>query len=170
MKTPHESLELFPVVISFPVHWGDQDPLSHVNNIVYLRWAESARIEYLSRTGIWDGLAIATTGPILAAISCDFRLPVTYPDTVYAGARITAIGNSSFKMEHRIVSGKRGVVAADLDSTLVWFDYRTAKSAALPPEVRKAIEDLEGKPLPRITRNNELLRPDPSRRAAKQVR
>ena len=48
LKPPHESLEQFPVIISFPLHWGDQDPLGHVNNIMYLRWAETTRIEYLS--------------------------------------------------------------------------------------------------------------------------
>jgi acyl-CoA thioester hydrolase len=48
MKPPHESLEQFPVIISFPLHWGDRDPLGHVNNIMYLRWAETTRIEYLS--------------------------------------------------------------------------------------------------------------------------
>jgi acyl-CoA thioester hydrolase len=153
MKTPHESLEQFPVIISFPMHWGDQDALGHVNNVMYLRWAETSRIGYLSRTGVWNGSATATTGPILAAISCDFRLALTYPDTVYAGARITAIGNSSFKMAHRIVSANRGAVAADLDSTLVWFDYRAGKPMTLPPEVRKAIEELEGKSLPLLTRN-----------------
>jgi acyl-CoA thioester hydrolase len=153
MKAPHESLERFPVIISFPLHWGDQAPLGHVNNIVYLRWAETSRIEYLSRTGAWQGSAAATAGPIVAAISCDFRLPLTYPDTVYAGARITAIGNSSFKMAHRIVSGNRGAVAADLNSTLVWFEYRAGKPVALPREVRKVIEELEGKSLPLLTRD-----------------
>jgi len=152
MKAPYESLELFPVIISFPLHWGDQDPLGHVNNIIYLRWAETSRIEYLSRTGVWHGAATVPTGPIVAAISCDFRLPLTYPDTVYAGARITAIGNSSFKMAHRIVSGNRGAVAADLDSTLVWFDYRAGKPVALPPKVCEAIEELEGKSLPLLAR------------------
>jgi acyl-CoA thioester hydrolase len=127
--------------------------MGHVNNVIYLRWAETARVEYLSRAGVWDGSASQVTGPILAAISCDFRLPLTYPDTVYAGARITAIGNSSFKMEHRIVSGNRGAVAADLDSTLVWLDYSAGKPVALPHGVRNAIEKLEGKPLPRLTRN-----------------
>ncbi len=155
MKTPHESLAQFPVIISLPVQWGDQDALSHVNNIIYMRWTESSRIAYLSRTGIWDGIATATTGPILAAISCDFRLPVTFPDMVYAGARITAMGNSSFKMEHRIVSANQEAIAADLDSTLVWFDYRAGKPLALPPEVRKAIEELEGRPLPSFTRNSK---------------
>jgi acyl-CoA thioester hydrolase len=127
--------------------------MGHVNNIIYLRWAETTRVEYLSRAGVWDGSASPVTGPILAAISCDFRLPLTYPDTVYAGARITAIGNSSFKMEHRIVSGNRGAVAADLDSTLVWLDYRAGKPVALPLGVRNAIEKIECKPLPRLTRN-----------------
>ena len=124
-----------------------------MNNIVYLRWAETTRVEYLSRTGVWHGSASETTGPILATISCDFRLPLTYPDTVYAGTRITALGNSSFKMEHKIVSVNRGAVAADLGSTLVWFDYSAGKPLALPAAVRNAIEKLEGKPLPLLTRN-----------------
>jgi acyl-CoA thioester hydrolase len=148
----HKILEHFPVVISFPLHWGEQDPLGHVNNIVYLRWAESSRIEYLRRAGAWHGSASAAAGPIVAAISCDFHVPLTYPDTVYAGASVTAMGNSSFKMAHRIVSGKRGVVAADVGSTLVWLDYRAGKPLPLPPEVRKAIEKLEGKSLPRLAR------------------
>ena len=152
MKPPHESLEQFPVIISFPIHWGDQDALGHVNNIIYLRWAESARVEYLSRTGVWEGLASATTGPILAAITCNYRLPLTYPDTVYAGTRITALGNSSFKMAHKIVSGNHATVAADLDSTLVWLDYSTGRPLALPASVRDAIQKLEGKHLPRLTK------------------
>ena len=153
MKTPHEVLERFPVIISFPLLWGDQDTLGHVNNLVYLRWAETARIEYLSRTGVWHGTAAEAIGPILAGISCEFRLPLKYPDTVYAGARITAIGNSSFKMAHRIVSGHRRAVAADLDSTLVLLNYSAGKPVALPPEMRMAIEKLEGKPLPMLTKN-----------------
>jgi len=153
MKTPHNSLDRFPVIISLPLQWGEQDSLSHVNNIIYFRWAESARIEYLARTGVWDGLATAMTGPILAAISCDFHVPLTFPDTIHVGASITAIGNSSFKMAHRVVSANRGIVAADLDSTLVWLDYRAGKPLPLPAKVRKAIEQLEGKPLPVLTRS-----------------
>lgn len=154
MKTLRSFLDHFPVVVSLPLQWGDQDALGHVNNIIYFRWAESSRIEYFLRTAIWNGSASVTAGPILAAISCDFRVPLTYPDTIYAGACITAIGNSSFKMAHRIVSADRGVVAADLDSTLVWLDYRVGKPLPLPAEVRKAIEELEGKPLPQITRSS----------------
>ena len=153
MKTPHNFLEHFPAIISFPLQWGDQDALSHVNNVVYFRWAESARIEYLTRANAWDGSAIVEAGPILAAISCDFRFPLTYPDTIQVGTSITALGNSSFKMAHRVVSAGRGIVAADLDSTLVWLDYRNGKPVALPARLREAIEKLEGKQLPVLTRS-----------------
>jgi acyl-CoA thioester hydrolase len=30
----------FPVVITVPVQWGDQDAFGHVNNTVYFRWME----------------------------------------------------------------------------------------------------------------------------------
>jgi len=153
MKTPHQVLEHFPVIISLPLQWGDQDALGHVNNIIYFRWAESARINYLTRASAWAGSAVAEAGPILAAISCEFRFPLTFPDTIQVGAGITALGNSSFKMEHRIVSAGRGIVAADLASTLVWIDYRTGKAIALPAKLRDAIEKIEGKRLPVLARN-----------------
>ena len=153
MKPPHNLLEQFPVIISLPLQWGDQDSLGHVNNTIYFRWAETARIDYLTRAGAWDGSAIAEAGPILAAISCEYRFPLTYPDTIRVGASITALGNSSFKMEHRIVSAGRGIVAAELASTLVWINYSTGKAITLPAELRDAIEKLEGKRLPVLTRS-----------------
>jgi acyl-CoA thioester hydrolase len=39
-------LEGFPVVVETPVAWGDMDFFRHVNNTVFFRYFESARIEY----------------------------------------------------------------------------------------------------------------------------
>lgn len=144
MQPPHQSLGEFPVVIPVQLHSGDQDAFGHVNNTVYLRWSETARIEYLTRIGIWPLSAIEKVGPILAHISCNFLYPLTYPDTAYVGARVTAIGNRSFNMVHKIVSASHGVVAADLESTLVLFDYNTSKPVPVPTPMRNAIGKLEG--------------------------
>lgn len=144
MSMKHEGLSDFPVTISIPLQWGDQDAFGHVNNTVYLRWCESARIEYLIRAGLWmvrpDGL-----GPILASITCDYRRPLNYPDTVHVGARVTRIGNSSFRMEHCIVSEALNVVAAESHSTIVVLDYRRNKSVRVPDEVRASIGQIEGR-------------------------
>jgi acyl-CoA thioester hydrolase len=34
----------YPVSLELPVLWGDMDALGHVNNAVYARWLEQARI------------------------------------------------------------------------------------------------------------------------------
>lgn len=132
------------MVVGIPVQWGDQDAFGHVNNTVYLRWCESVRIEYLRRIGLWmiDGNGV---GPILASISCDYRRPLTYPDTVYVGVRVERIGNSSFRMDHVVVSEAQKLVAAEVRSTIVVVDYRRNKSVPVPEPVRAAIEQIEGR-------------------------
>ncbi|MBI4875348.1 MAG: acyl-CoA thioesterase [Acidobacteria bacterium] len=145
MENRHAMLAGFPVVVEVPVQFGDQDAFGHVNNIVYLRWCETARVEYLIRIGMWPKLPPGGEGPILAGITCNFRRPVTYPDTIYAGARVTRIGKSSFRMEHRIVSREMDLLAAEADSTLVYLDYSRDRTVPVPEANRKAIEALEGR-------------------------
>jgi acyl-CoA thioester hydrolase len=149
MKHCHESLIGFPVVVTIPLLWGDQDAFGHVNNLVYLRWCETARVEYLIRIGLWPALPPAGVGPILASISCDYKRPLTYPDMAYTGARVTRIGNRSFQLQHRVVSKALDTVVAEVESTIVVLDYGKNKTVPLPEHCRKAIEDLESKPVGR---------------------
>jgi acyl-CoA thioester hydrolase len=135
----------YPVVLSVPVQWGDQDAFQHVNNTVYLRWCESARISYIERTGLTELMARERIGPILASITCNYRRPLTYPDTVRVGARITRLGRSSLTMEHRVTSDSGGGIAADAESTLVVFDYARQAPLPIPDAVRAAIAALEGR-------------------------
>ncbi|MCX6620745.1 MAG: acyl-CoA thioesterase [Acidobacteria bacterium] len=141
-KTPAERLEEYPVTFSMPVQWGDQDPFGHVNNVMYFRWCETARISYLDRTGIWDLYRNENIGPIIASIHCNFRQPVVYPDQIHVGAKVSKLGNRSFQMDHLIISDALGVVA-DATSTLVIFDYKKSKSHPIPDTVREAIRRIE---------------------------
>lgn len=137
--------EGFPVWITLPIQWGDQDAFQHVNNTVYLRWFESSRIAYGDLAGLDQRSGGHEVGPILASLSCNYRRQLTYPDTVHIGARVTRIGNSSLKMEHRIISESLGAIAADGDSTLVAFDYAAQKPVPVPDVVRASISKLENK-------------------------
>jgi acyl-CoA thioester hydrolase len=135
----------FSLVISWPVQWGDQDAMGHVNNTVFFRWFESARFHYLERIGLDTLLEKENIGPILASIKCDFRRQVSYPDTVQIGTRVTRLGRSSMTIEHRLLSDAAGEVAADGDSTVVVFDYSRDQPCPIPSVIREAIEKLEGK-------------------------
>jgi acyl-CoA thioesterase FadM len=61
------------------------------------------------------------------------------------GTRVGAIGNSSMRMEHIVVSRNLGGVAAVVDSTLVWFDYGSRRPVTVPERIRQVIADLQGK-------------------------
>ena len=131
----------FPVVITVPVAWGEMDAFGHVNNIVYFRWFESARIAYLDAIAFRGGAA--GVGPILASTQCRFRRPLAYPDVVRVGARTTAVKDDRFTMEYRIVSDAAGGVAAEGSGVIVAYDYASAAKAALPAAVRARIGEVE---------------------------
>lgn len=140
-----ELLQEYPLVLTLPILWGNQDAFGHVNNVVYFRWCESARVAYLNDTGLQALMSQANLGPILASITCDFLRQLNFPDTVRIGARITRIGTKSVSMEHAIYSDALQAIAATSNSVIVLFDYAQQKSCVIPAEVRAKIESIEKK-------------------------
>ena len=138
-----ELLQTFPVVIDIPIAWGEMDALQHVNNIVYFRYFESARMAYFEQLDIWTYMRETGIGPILASTQCKFRVPLTYPDTVSVGVRVAALEDDRFLMKYRAVSQRHGKVAAEGEGVIVSYDYREQRKAALPYEIRRRIEALE---------------------------
>ncbi len=140
---PFPELEGYPVIVVIPVAWGDMDAAQHVNNTVYFRYFESARIAYFERIAF--GLDVArSAGPILARAQCQFRLPVTYPDTVSVGTGVVGLGEDRFVMRFTVVSHRHGKAAAQGDGLIVSYDYRKQRKAPLPNDTRAAIIALEG--------------------------
>ena len=135
----------FAVSISQPVQWGEQDGFGHVNNMHFIRWFESARIAYLIRCDV--EIAAEGVGPILAAVSCNYRKQVKFPDTLVVGAKVTRIGRSSLTLEHALWSTTQSAIVADGDSTVVMFDYENQKSSPVDDILRKKIEEVEGRAL-----------------------
>ena len=136
-------LKDYPVVVPIPIAWGEMDALGHLNNIIYFRYFETARMRYLEQAGLIEIMKQIGIGPILAKTSCTYRVPLYYPDTLSVGARVSTIGNTHFTMEYLVVSPKLGAAATG-DSVVVTFDYRASAKAPVPEPVIRAIEGLEG--------------------------
>jgi acyl-CoA thioester hydrolase len=139
----NELLTGFPVVIDIPVAWGEMDALRHVNNIVYFRYFESARIAYFEKLRFWEFMNQTGVGPILASIQCKFKIPLTYPDTVSVGTRIPSMEQDRFVMEYRAVSHKSQAIAAEGEGVVVSYNYRESKKTPLPEEMKQRILALE---------------------------
>ena len=138
----------WPVQVEIPVAWGDMDAFAHVNNTVYFKWFEAARIALFERCDVMAGMDATgmdvgptaedrmRVGPILASTGCNYRLPLEFPDTVIAEAAIKRIGNSSFVMAYRVISERLGAVAADGEGVIVMLDYGSGAKVPIDDGLR----------------------------------
>jgi acyl-CoA thioester hydrolase len=138
--------------LAVPVRFADTDAMGHVNNALYLTFAEAARVAW------WAELtgepiireADRTAGLILAEAEIAFRAPVFFGETVQVETRATRIGRTSIGVEHRLtastVDGPIRLVAT-IGSVIVRYDYGTERPIPWAPELVERIEAHEGRRL-----------------------
>ena len=129
------ALAEFTTVTEWPVQWGDMDAFGHVNNVVYIRWFESARIDLISRYKSEANMQPGGVGPILASVKCDYKMQLHFPDTVYVGSKVAKVGRSSFDIEHAVYSRQLNKLAATGTSVCVLFNYDTNRPTRIPPDL-----------------------------------
>ena len=122
-----------------PIRWGDMDAYGHVNNTVYFRYMEQARVEWIE--AMQTPVRLGGEGPVIINASCSFLIPLNYPGTVEVRTYASHPGRSSFltHVEMRLVGDER--VYAEGAAKVVWMDTRTGKSVPLPDHVRTEVEE-----------------------------
>lgn len=118
-----------------PVQWGDMDAFGHVNNVVYIQWFESARIDLMAAFPSEVSMAAGGVGPILASVQCDYKKQLHFPDTVYVGSKVGRVGRTSFDIDHAVYSAQLGQIAAVGKSVTVLFDYAANRPVRIPKEL-----------------------------------
>lgn len=131
------------VVYETPVAWGEMDAFQHVNNVMYFRYFESARIAYFDRVGVNEHKEKTGVGPILASTQCRFKAPLTYPDTISVGTLVSEIAEDQFTMRYFVKSHNSGRVAAEGEGLIVYYDYNAGKRHTIPAEIRERILTLD---------------------------
>ncbi|RMF13443.1 MAG: acyl-CoA thioesterase [Candidatus Dadabacteria bacterium] len=126
--------------------WGQMDAFGHVNNTVYFRYFESARIAYFDAMSMEALMARLKIGPILGETACRFRIPLQYPDVVTVGARVAAVDfeRGQLQMHYAVFSRHHGGRAAAVgDGLIVPFSYADQQRAPLPDAWLDAIRAIE---------------------------
>jgi acyl-CoA thioester hydrolase len=133
------SLNEFAVVYRQTVAWGDMDAIGHVSNVLYYRYIESARVDYLNRIdAIGQGLSA-----VIASNSCRYLRPVYFPDVLEIGVQVVEVRNSGFRMNYVLYSTQQQQIVATGDAIAVMVDAKTMGKAALPAALRQRIYALE---------------------------
>ncbi|WBA86468.1 acyl-CoA thioesterase [Endozoicomonas sp. GU-1] len=141
--TVEHLLEDYPVITEIPVAWGDMDALQHVNNVVYFRYFESARIDYFGKMQMMEQAKGSGIGPVISHTQCFYKVPVTYPDTLLVGSRVRDVQEDRFTMEYAIFSKSLNKVTTTGTATGVMFNFLTNRKTSIPEEVKAHIQTIE---------------------------
>ena len=118
-----------------PIRWGDMDAFGHVNNAVYFRYIEQARINWLDSLGL--NFAQGEQGVVVVNAFCNFMKPVEYPADLIIKTYIanpSRVGLDTFNVMSLV--GDPETVRATSGATIVWVDFKTQKAASWPPELK----------------------------------
>lgn len=135
----------YAVIVKQDIIWGDMDAFNHVNNTVYFRYFEDARMAFFEKTGVMQYMEASNIGPILASTQCQFRAPISYPDRILIGARIKEITEKRFTMEYGVYSEQQDTLAAKGEGLIVYYDYNQAKSCEIPEAILNSFNQLSNK-------------------------
>ncbi|MEO8508515.1 MAG: thioesterase family protein [Betaproteobacteria bacterium] len=115
-----------------PMRWGDMDALGHINNTVYFRYMEQARIEWLFAQAAGGGYG-AGQGPVIVNASCNFLLPLVYPGDVEVRMYLSRPGRSSVASHYEILADAK--TYADGAAKMVWIDLASGRPTPLPERI-----------------------------------
>ena len=134
-----DELAHYPIIHQQPIHWGEMDAFNHLNNVVYYRYAESARIGYLQALGMFDGNMVT----VLAQSSCQYLRPVIFPDTLLLGVRCQRLGTTSIVIEYSYYSTAQAAIVATAEAVIVRLESNGQDKKPWTNEERERLLALE---------------------------
>ena len=122
------------------VRFGDLDAMRHLNNVVFLRYFETARINYfrhLNPSHNPSNPEGQDTGFIVAAVHIDYRSPVLFDEVVNVRCGVSDVGTASFRIPFTMTVEDR--TAAEGHCVLVSFDYVNQKTRPIADAFRERL-------------------------------
>lgn len=133
-------LQQYPINTAINVAWGEMDALQHVNNVVYFRYFETARIDFFNQINLLEDLQITSIGPVISENQARYKRPVTFPDTLIVGVNISEIKDDRFMMHYHVFSQSQQAVTTIGASQVVMFNFKTGQKATLTPQLLDALK------------------------------
>ena len=123
------------------VRFGDLDAMRHLNNVVFLRYFETARIAFIRELLPAHDPAHPEAerfGLIFAECHINYRSPVYFDEEVAVECSIGEVRRSAFQVKFAMRVEER--LAADGYGWLVGFDYGADRSRPLPDSFREVLD------------------------------
>ena len=133
-------LEHYPLIIAQVVTWGDMDAHGHVNNVVYFRYMENARVEFYRRIGKYEFEERTGITIVVKSTGCRYIASLSCPDRITIGARVTDMNDEQILMQYIIVNAGTNQVAALGEAAIVAL--KSGDRVPFPEELKARICEL----------------------------
>jgi acyl-CoA thioester hydrolase len=142
-----EELAGFTTVKKITAEWGEMDAAGIVNNTIYLRWFEAARVAYFMEMaeGADYNIMEDVASVVLGHQECKYIFPITFPDTIWIGVRISEILDDRFTMECKMMSEKHNRITTIAKATLVPFHMEKKRKIPVSQVALEQINRMEEK-------------------------
>ena len=133
-----------------PLRWSDMDAYGHVNNVQFLRLLEDARVIGFQE---WFGQdkSLLNQGVLVARHEIEYLAPLQFRHAPIAvDMWATRIGGAGFDLAYEVRDPQHvgDVLYARAETTLVLYDFTTAKPRRLAEDERAVLARHEGDPVP----------------------
>ncbi|MBV2357494.1 acyl-CoA thioesterase [Streptomyces sp. J2-1] len=117
-----------------PLRWADMDAYGHVNNVVFLRYLEEARVDLLFRPD-----QVFRRGSVVARHEIDYKRQLVHRHTpVDVELWVTEIRAASFTLAYEVKDADLVYVRAS--TVVVPYDFEAARPRRLTPDERAFLE------------------------------
>ncbi|WP_299495876.1 thioesterase family protein [uncultured Shewanella sp.] len=134
-------LEQYPIHTQINVAWADMDALQHVNNVIYFKYFEIARIDFLSKINLLKKDTMI--GPVISENQAKYQHPVTFPDALLIGVTVSDIKQDRFILHYTTFSQKSQKITTIGWSKVVMFNFKTGEKAPLSPQLLNTLQQYE---------------------------
>ena len=120
----------------------DNDLYNHLNNATYYSFIDTAVTSYLTHA-VGRDLGRDPVIYLVVENGCAYFAPISFPDAVHCGLRVTHIGTSSMRFEVGLFRNEDALAAARGFFVQVCCDRETQRPIPMPPAVRAALEAIK---------------------------
>ncbi len=127
-----------PVILTLRVDWSEMDLFGHINNVMYAKYIQSARVNFVEKIGLMKMLEEQKIGFMLATSSIQYQKPLFYPDTISIETSVEFIKTTSFGLQHKIFNGNKELSTIGTD-VLVMYNFNNDQKLPIPESLRAEI-------------------------------
>jgi acyl-CoA thioester hydrolase len=133
--------------VAVPMRWSDMDAYQHVNNVAFLGYFETARVDLFFDHPTHDAETGLRRGIVVAAHEITYKRPVVYDaEPLQVQIWVSGIRSAAFTCHYELFD--HGQLAVTGSTVLVPFDFATNRPRRLTPEERAFLERHADAPVP----------------------